>query len=984
MRRRDDEWIISLFLVNGQAEPAERKDEAWLFQPQLEVDDREGRPIFRRRSRRRNPSRGDADTRAESEAIGMIYRQHLEFAVGHGVGAHVDRDSNDRTRAVRIRTTVIPAHDVPQHRPPEPNDIPGLAELVLDMKALAESPPKELRAKLAALPREYQAWIEGEAARAKAETDRLDEYRDAAAAALDRCRRALERIEEGIALIASDEKAQQAFQFANRAMWLQRVHSLFAEKVRRGETPRLEDLDVVANRTWYPFQLAFVLINLPGLTRLDYPDRLAEGDRATADLLWFPTGGGKTEAYLGLTAYTLAIRRLQGEVEGRPGQYGVAVLMRYTLRLLTLQQFQRAATLICACETIRRGHLGIWGDEPFRLGLWVGYRTTPNTTDDAAEALKQAHGHRPGGAMGTPAQLKHCPWCGAAIDPGRDIEVRSFKRSTGRTIIFCSDAYGRCAFSRRQSPNEGIPAVVVDEEIYRRLPSLVIATVDKFAQMPWKGAVRVLFGEVSERCERHGFRFPDESDDHARSHPKTPDAPEAKTRQLGPLRPPDLIIQDELHLISGPLGTLTGLYETAVDALCAWSVGGKRVRPKIVASTATIRRAGAQVHQLFLREVAVFPPHGLDVGDNFFAIERKTSEVHGRRYIGICAPGRRLKATLIRVYLAFLSAAQQLFDDYGEAADPWMTLVGYFTSLRELAGMVRLVQDDVRSRLRDADHRGLARRRITEAKELTSRMSSADIPALLDLLEVKFARSAVAGQRPARQDHPIDVLLATNMVSVGVDVKRLGLMVAAGQPKTTAEYIQATSRVGRNSPGLVCTIYNWARPRDLSHYETFEHYHETFYKHVEALSLTPFASRALDRGLSGILVALTRLVQGGLSENADAGRFRRDLDVVRTALREIRRRAEIATGSKDVGQQVEKMLERRLERWCSMAQLTTAGIGMGYRTQKGRDLQALLRNPGEGPWEDFTCLNSLRDVEPTVPLILDDGDEPAASAKRVW
>ena len=371
---------------------------------------------------------------------------------------------------------------------------------------------------------------------------------------------------------------------------------------------------------------------------------------------------------------------------------------------------------------------------------------------------------------------------------------------------------------------------------------------------------------MTERCERHGFRFPDERDEHARSHPKTPEAPEAKTRPLGPLRPPDLIIQDELHLISGPLGTLTGLYETAVDALCTWTVGGKRVRPKIVASTATIRRARAQVHQLFLRDVAVFPPHGLDVRDNFFAVERPTAEVHGRRYLGICAPGRRLKATLIRVYTAYLSAAQQLFDDYGDAADPWMTLVGYFTSLRELAGMVRLVQDDVRSRLRDMDQRGLARRRITEAKELTSRMSSSDIPTLLDLLEVKFSRAAgIAGaQRTARQDHPIDVLLATNMVSVGVDVKRLGLMIAAGQPKATAEYIQATSRVGRTFPGLVCTIYNWARPRDLSHYETFEHYHQTFYKHVEALSLTPFASRALDRGLSGILVALTRLADGGL------------------------------------------------------------------------------------------------------------------------
>jgi hypothetical protein len=218
--------------------------------------------------------------------------------------------------------------------------------------------------------------------------------------------------------------------------------------------------------------------------------------------------------------------------------------------------------------------------------------------------------------------------------------------------------------------------VVVDEEIYRLLPALLIATVDKFAQLPWKGATQMLFGQVDKKCSRHGFRSPDLDDKDA--HPASGKWPRARSSEHGLLRPPDLIIQDELHLISGPLGTLVGLYETVVDHLSTWEVDGQKVRPKVIAATATIRRAGQQMHALFLRQVNIFPPQGLDVEDNFFARQRQSSETTpGRRYIGICANGRRIKAALIRVYVAHLSAAQVLYNKYGAAADPWMTLVGY-------------------------------------------------------------------------------------------------------------------------------------------------------------------------------------------------------------------------------------------------------------------------------------------------------------------
>ncbi|MGH7332317.1 MAG: helicase-related protein, partial [Candidatus Rokuibacteriota bacterium] len=426
-----------------------------------------------------------------------------------------------------------------------------------------------------------------------------------------------------------------------------------------------------------------------------------------------------------------------------------------------------------------------------------------------------------------------------------------------------------------------------------------------------------------------------------------------------------------LHLISGPLGTLVGLYETAIDRLATWEVDGKPVRPKVIASTATIRRAPDQVHALFVRRVRVFPPHGLDVEDNFFSRQRPIGDASpGRRYIGICAPGRRLKATLIRVYVAFLGAAQQLYDKYGRAVDPWMTLVGYFNAMRELGGMRRLVDDDVRTRLMRADQRGLAIRSLTydSVDELTSRKGGTDIPDVLDSLEAVFD-PAVKG-KPGRK--PLDVLLATNMLSVGVDVRRLGLMVVAGQPKTTAEYIQATSRVGRAWPGLVCTVLNWVRPRDLSHYERFEHYHATFYKHVEALSVTPFSPRAIDRGLTALLVSCIRLMGMEFNVNPKAGRIDRQHPYVRAAVEEIARRAHLVGAGAAIEQLVRAELEKRLDEWLARAQQMTGGQRLGYRDVRDGITVPLLRRAGRDPWTDFTCLNSLRDVEPEVGLVLDD------------
>ena len=961
-RDGDTEWTVSLFLVNGQQEPKSLRDMAWLFQPEVVVEGVDGAAVFTRRGSHRTQGVTDPDVYAEVRSLEMLYRKHLQFAVGHSVSVHADV-ADDTTRALRLATRVIPIHEIARTTPPTTADIPALGGLVLDMKVLAETDDAELPRLLRPLTDAYGQWITQQAERIEDPEVRLADYRETAADALTRGQQSRQRIQEGIDLLAVNTQAAEAFRFLNQAMWYQRIHSLFSERVRQGDMTTMEQIDIPINRTWYPFQLAFILLNLPAMTDLNHSDR-SDSQYAIADLLWYPTGGGKSEAYLGLTAYTLGIRRLQGVVEGRSGEHGVAVLMRYTLRLLTLQQFQRATTLICACEKLRRDAIQAgdtrWGTAPFRIGLWVGNKTTPNTTSQSDEAVLLRHEQNRRTGTGDPAQLTNCPWCGKPIEAGKNIKVDKIR---GRTLIYCGDPLGRCLFSEPKSPGEGLPVLVVDEEIYRQLPALLIATVDKFAQMPWNGMTQMLFGKVNGFCPRHGFRSPDLEDKD--SHVAAGGFPAVKTVPHGPLRPPDLIIQDELHLISGPLGTLVGLYETAVDYLCTWKVNGQAVRPKVIASTATIRNSRLQVLQTFRRRVSVFPPQGLDVEDNFFSRQRlPTEEQPGRLYMGVCAPGKRLKAVLLRVYLAQLAAGQSLYEKYGDRADPWMTLVGYFNSMRELGGMRRLVDDEVRLGLSRIDRRGLPKRKIGETEELTSRRNSADIPVILDRMERSFSPNG-------RGMRPIDVLLATNMLSVGVDVRRLGLMVVANQPKTTAEYIQATSRVGRTHPGLVCTVMNWARPRDLSHYEQFEHYHDTFYQFVEALSVTPFAERALDRGLSALLIACVRLAAEDYNGNLRAADLDPKSPLVIQAIDAIARRAG-EVGSSDTEERVREEMAVRLDAWRARAQKTSGGARLGYSEKKDGQTLGLLQATGPGPWQEFTCLNSLRDVEPMVNLVLDN------------
>jgi Helicase conserved C-terminal domain len=978
--------LVTLFLVNAQKQPSENKDSAWVFQPELIVRaaSDSNKEIFRRRIALTGKDNDD-----ERKALEMLYRGKVEFAVGHGVAVRAKTADGETERAYEVRTVVIPEYEVPVTETPghRAEDRPAMKDMVanghLDMSVLSEMDRSDLVSALNALVNDYGKWIDEQRARIGVDVTGYDlQARDA----LGRCKDIEQRLREGIAILADtrDDKALKAFRFANKAMARQRVHSLFALSRRRGEKKEFAEFDIQSNRSWRPFQLAFILLSLPSLANPLHKDR-TKPIEADADLLWFPTGGGKTEAYLGVAAFAMAIRRLQGRLGGYDGSRGLTVIMRYTLRLLTLQQFQRASTLICAMELLRREAAAdgddSLGEHPFTIGLWVGNKVTPGTTEESHKVIEQIRNpDRFDGGGPSPVQLASCPWCGSAIDPKVDVDA---DKATKRTTLYCGDKYGQCAFSRGKSSAQthpGLPLLVIDEEIYRRPPSIMIATVDKFAMMAWRGEARTLFGHATAECPRHGLLWP--GADCAGAHPSHKHLTRTTVMTITRIRPPDLIIQDEFHLISGPLGTMVGLYETAVDDLCTWNLDGAKVQPKIVASTATVRKAGDQIHNVFMRRVAIFPPHGLDISDNFFSVQRSIETRPGRRYLGVCSPGASRPAILIRVYTAFLTAAQGLFDRFGDAADPYMTAVGYFNSLRELGGMRRLADDDVRTRtyrvqMGSVARPGLAQRSIPNVTELTSRISSREIPRRLDQLEIKFksafdpALGRYVARRKSGEKPPFDVVLATNMLSVGVDVNRLGLMVVNSQPKSTAEYIQATSRVGRTPPGLVCTVLTWARPRDLSHYETFEHYHATFYKHVEAQSVTPFSPRSMDRGLTGTLLSVMRLENALFNPNTGAGALDRpDRPEAVEARDSLVARAWEISHEKDLKDLASTELKERLDEWAHEAGRGGRTLAYEKRGPNRGTTVALLKKPGVQAWDNFTVPLSMREVEPGVALIM--------------
>ena len=869
--------LVNTHVANAQDRSVSR-DSLSFFQIGIRVVAADsGRSPFIER-RRKELSIEDDDL----ESYRLLYRNARTFAVGHGCAAEWSLAKGGE-RANEIRTAVVPRYELQIVESNSDISVTGLS-----MKSLGFGDWEKVELSLLTLCDGYESWIKTQEADIPSLTVDL---RPVALTHIDACRKAVQRIRDGISVLSADPLSRLAFQYANRAMLQQRARTDWLKAGRTTDKPTESE-----TFTWRPFQIAFILLSLPGIANPKSPDR------DIADLLWFPTGGGKTEAYLGLIAFTIFLRRLRSKGKAA----GVTVLMRYTLRLLTIQQFERASLLISACELIRATNEATLGRQTISVGLWVGKAATPNTRKACGDALKKlAHGDSLD--SGNPMQLPRCLWCGAVFDHRNYWQ----KAADKRLMITCKQK--ECEFAK------GLPVYLVDEDIYEFRPDLIIGTVDKFAALPWKPETASLFNRDIHDCP-----------------------------------PPELIIQDELHLISGPLGTLTGLYETAVDALCTTN----GVRPKVVASTATIRRAGTQTQALFDRHVRQFPPPAVDAGDSYFARETPSDKKGSRLYIGCMAPGASHSTLMIRAYAALLQAAKDVAGA-DLVRDTYWTLLGYFNSLRVLGGAMLQVQDDVTDRLEYVSQLlATPPRGLQDPIELTSRVPSAEIPTNLKSIEVRFP-----------DPKTIDVLLATNMISVGVDVDRLGLMVVMGQPQATAEYIQATSRVGRRFPGLVVTLFNSARSRDRSHYENFISYHSALYRQVESTSVTPFSPRARDRGLHAVLVALARLLGNKFRPNASASEvdtLDRDLEQVKKII--LDRAAKVLRDSDEV-KNVEKEFLLLLGRWKAEVAEHQALLFTKYKSPRDSLLvEAYEEHPDAAG--KFKTLRSLRDVDKSSDLYI--------------
>ncbi|MFV5601200.1 helicase-related protein [Acinetobacter baumannii] len=891
VRNYKDKLLITVALVNRSPSSTTfiAKNKHSFFQTQLRVSVSEGgkKAIL--------PYPEAINETQEDVSNQLLYRKAPVFGKGHGVACNWDIPAYCEVDGVNsVYTEALPTFETPSISSEVITEDNG--KLEISMAALAAFTLQgEGDYQLQSMIEAYEKWI-------RKNTELIDEtildsnLKIRAHEHIQNCKLTLERIKAGYLLICNNMDVQRAFKLTNKAMLEQQKHApktIRTISFNKGypvvETPYMSNINIKG--IWRPFQIGFLLMCIQGAIDKSH------ADHDKVDLIWFPTGGGKTEAYLALAAFTLIL----GRIKDGENADGVQVLMRYTLRLLTAQQLQRAATLICCLEVIRQEE-NLPG-KAFSIGLWVGGKNTPNTRDNALKAFRKLkNGVEAGKTYNNPFLLDRCPYCatqlGIVSTQNHRKTVVGYKVDRhSETIIFsCVDQ--NCKFSQK------IPIFLIDEDIYFERPSIVIATVDKFAMLAWQPKIRSIFG-INEKGRRFSL-------------------------------PPQLIIQDELHLISGPLGSMVALYEPLIEELCSDSLDGSFTKPKIVCATATTKGYQEQIKSIYGRQdISIFPPAGIDAEDSFFARYARDKEgklLPGRKYVGVCAPGLgSVLTTQVRTHSALLLAANRV---EVEERDPWVTLLSFYNSIRELGGAITLFQSDIVSYLLEQKRRYprwiLPRRNIQErGMELTSRLKDDEIPKAIVALEkkvetleldTKFYKSLVLELKEIEKINPefsestshlINCIelnqkinlesyihfekisaglkiknskyklpknfrkfyslclnsnvqafcLASSIIEVGVDIDRLSVMSIIGQPKTTAQYIQVSGRVGRKNeerPGLVVSIYNNSKPRDKSHYEDFRGYHQRLYARVEPSTVTPFSRPALKRGLGAIIIANIR------------------------------------------------------------------------------------------------------------------------------
>ena len=836
------------------------------------------------------------DTDDESRELRLRYRNRKIFGVGHGMAAGWDVD--DAGECTRVFLDPVPHYVVPAIAQTG-LDPAGAAAQSLDLALLEtiDRDPAAVIQCLIAFVDQFENWVVSQ----EREGNVLGS--DAIEIA-KRSRRAAERMRSGIDHLAGEDNKQLrlAFSLAMSAMRLQ-----------------MEQMRPHAKAAWRPFQLGFLLVSLVSTAEETHEDR------ELVDLIWFPTGGGKTEAYLALASMVIFFRRIRHGIRGA----GTAVITRYTLRLLTSQQFQRAASLICAMELLRERDPRARGMARFSIGLWVGNDVTPGTRTDAKHSLDRLYKARnPRDA--NMFQINECPWCMVELVPeAKDDSLRAYgAQLAGKDVVFrcINDA---CEFSSRE-----LPMAVVDEVLYDEPPTFLLATVDKFA--------RLQFNERAGRLLGIGT----------------------------PFKQPSLIIQDELHLLSGPLGTTVAVFDAVIQLL----LNRSGTHPKIIASTATIRASSEQVQGLYGRTVALYPPAGLDGDTTFFA--QPIASGKGRLYIGFMPQSVPQATALVSAASPLLEIPQAVHGAEGidSQLDPYWTLVMYHNSLRELGRTGSLLLDDINGRLETRSERlGIELRRIQAASvlELTSRRGPEELPNDLRQLGISADDSSNA----------VDVVLSSNMLSVGIDVQRLAMMLMVGQPKTTAEYIQATSRVGRGSiNGIVVTLFRSNRARDRSHFETFRSYHEVLYQNVEPTSVTPWSLSSRDRSLAGALIALMRQSFPTLAPDSSASNFDLEDPTLRAGLDPLIERF-LALVSRADGSERDETSEQIWElfrAWDHAArEAREAGKPLRYERRPGTEASLLKRFGQSGL--GWLVGDSMRSVEPNVAV---EVQEPLREVER--
>lgn len=856
------------------------------------------------------PSKNKALLSDEEKEIELRYKDLHTYAVGHGTAVNWGRNKQDK---MEIWIDFLPAVEVPQVTA----DTGGKFDKVLEFDFLSNcGDDNSVIQALNDFVNDYENWITDQGIKANKEEE---EDKKTAKDIIMNLTIAKQRMQQGIDLLRNDKDARTAFSTANEAMLKQWIS---------GDKNRgiVKDKSVYK---WRPFQLAFILMTLESATNED------SNFRDTLDLIWFPTGGGKTEAYLGLMAFLFIYRRLKYPASAG----GTVSIMRYTLRLLTSQQFLRASKVISALELIRQKKVHVFGEEPFSIGLWVGSASSPNTFHQVKKILEEKQFSK--------LVLNSCPWCNSEFTEANYISSEDSFHFT------CKNE--NCDFGKVK--NNIIPCNVVDEALYQQPPSLLISTVDKFARLAWEERASSFFGNNGNR-------------------------------------PPELIIQDELHLISSALGSIVGLYEVAIDTVLI----ARGMRAKYIASTATIKNAAKQVKTLFAREMAIFPPPGLRYDDSYFAKTVPLEEKAGRVYVGYLAPLLDRQHCLEPLAGVLLSNPMKLFKDDEQFMDKWWTQIVYHGSLKGVNNSGTLYKSGVKSylekftlenmkqdieesfpgflenknfkrlndfeRIKDEEVRSIVEKylpvREIRVKTLTSNQSAEVNAEIFDALAKE-------------KDNPdaVDVALATNMISVGLDVSRLALMIINGQPLTTAEYIQASSRVGRGeTPGIVFVNYYKTQARSLSHYENFRSYHDSFYKFVEPSSLTPFTFQARSRALHAALVIAMRHSGIDMLKNVAAGNFDKDSDVIKKVIKEMKIRCKLAIGKNQIlVEKTNKHIDELILEWDNEVQYCKKNKTKLVYNSNDRNFKNLICNfeTKNGLWQ---TLQSMRNVESSALLKL--------------